>query len=192
MVFILSVPPPLCAEVGRLATNYNTYCFLTCCNSSGHSGQSKDSTPCNTPILDSLLATAWQRCIQPLFILCFLVRTASCHKPGPGVFNGCIISRRIHHTFYLYQKKKERKENGAICNRVCPHSSERVLQCAITEGRGTTQIHYWKQLLLIKVLCFIWNMVSGCIQVLKCLYIMWVSYFTILTSAIPISRARPA
>lgn len=47
-----------------------------------------------------------------------------------------------------------------------------------------------KQLLLsIRVLCFKWNMVSRCIQVLQCLYIMWLSYFTILNSAIPINSA---
>lgn len=28
-------------------------------------------------------------------------------------------------------------KTGAICNSVCPHSSERFLQCAINEGRGT-------------------------------------------------------
>lgn len=88
------------------------------------------------------------------------------------------------------------KKTGAICNSVCPHSS--FLQCAINEGRRgrclisskqkeLTFLGIWVQAVLfwtLSMLCFIGNMVSRYIQVLQCLYITWVSYVTILNSAI--------
>lgn len=173
-------------------TTFNTYCFHpeTCRNSNRCSGKSKDSTLRNTQtfMVEMLLASST--------FLCFLMWTASCHKPG---FLMVVVSLDRRWSIMHFSQK----QTGAICNSVCPHS--RFLQCAINEGRRgrvrclisskqkeLTYLGIWVQAALFwtwSVLCFIGNMVSRCIQVLQCLYITWVSYVTILNSAILIKSA---
>ncbi len=121
----------------------------TCCSSSRHSRESKDSAPCNTETLTVFWPPHGNNAFS-LFCHPLLLRVNS------------FVSRNLDLIVVsLARRWSKLHSSGAICDSVCSHSSERFLQCAINEGRGTmkgrSRIALFESDLSVSGSCWTWG-----------------------------------